>query len=49
MAYNAGFFEWPRELSGDEMAELLDVSAPTFHQHRRAALATLLGVVFDDT
>lgn len=49
MAYNAGFFEWPRELSGDEMAELLDVSAPTFHQHRRAALSTLLGVVFDDT
>jgi len=36
-AFHAGFFEWPREASGEEVASLLDVSPPTFHQHRRKA------------
>ncbi|WP_232703058.1 PAS domain S-box protein [Halobacterium wangiae] len=36
-AYHAGFFEWPREASGEDVAASLDVSAPTFHQHLRKA------------
>ncbi|WP_336001314.1 PAS domain-containing protein [Halorientalis halophila] len=36
-AFHAGFFEWPREMSGEDVASLLDVSAPTFHQHLRKA------------
>jgi len=36
-AYYAGFFEWPRELSGGEVASSLDIAAPTFHQHLRKA------------
>ncbi|RDI71108.1 PAS domain S-box protein [Halopelagius longus] len=36
-AYHAGFFEWPREASGQEMAETLGVSPPTFYQHLRTA------------
>jgi len=36
-AYHAGFFEWPRESSGEEVADSLDVAAPTFHQHLRKA------------
>jgi predicted DNA binding protein len=36
-AYHAGFFEWPREASGEDVAESLGVSAPTFHQHLRKA------------
>jgi PAS domain S-box-containing protein len=36
-AFHAGFFEWPRESSGEEVASLLDVSPPTFHQHLRKA------------
>jgi GAF domain-containing protein len=36
-AYYAGFFEWPRETSGEEVAESLGVSPPTFHQHLRKA------------
>jgi PAS domain-containing protein len=36
-AYHAGFFEWPRDASGEEVAESLDVAAPTFHQHLRKA------------
>jgi len=45
-AYYSGFFEWPRESSGEAVAESLDVAPPTFHQHLRTAerklLATLL-------
>ncbi|MFC7203111.1 bacterio-opsin activator domain-containing protein [Haloferax namakaokahaiae] len=36
-AYHAGFFEWPRSASGEEVAESMGVSAPTFHQHLRKA------------
>jgi PAS domain S-box-containing protein len=36
-AYRAGFFEWPRNASGEEVAESLGVTPPTFHQHLRAA------------
>ncbi|QLG64200.1 bacterio-opsin activator domain-containing protein [Halorarum salinum] len=41
-AYYAGFFEWPREATGEEVAESLEVSAPTFHQHVRKAERALL-------
>ncbi|WP_372480918.1 PAS domain S-box protein (plasmid) [Halomicrobium sp. HM KBTZ05] len=40
-AYHAGFFEWPRDASGEEVAESLDVAAPTFHQHLRKAEQTV--------
>jgi len=36
-AYYAGFFEWPRDASGEDLAESLDIAAPTFHQHLRKA------------
>jgi PAS domain S-box-containing protein len=35
--YYAGFFEWPRASSGEEVAESLGISPATFHQHLRAA------------
>jgi len=48
-AHYAGFFEWPRENSGEEVAASLGVAAPTFHQHVRTAerkvFASLLGGV----
>ncbi|MDG5821500.1 bacterio-opsin activator domain-containing protein [Natronococcus sp. A-GB7] len=34
-AYYAGFFEWPREKSAAELADSLDIAAPTLHQHLR--------------
>lgn len=46
-AYVAGFFEWPREVTGEEMAESMDVSPPTYHQHIRTAERKLLEEVFD--
>lgn len=34
-AYHAGFFEWPRERTGEDVAESLEVAPSTFHQHLR--------------
>ncbi|MFC4541370.1 bacterio-opsin activator domain-containing protein [Halosolutus amylolyticus] len=36
-AYHAGFFEWPRDASGEAVAESLDIASATFHQHLRKA------------
>jgi PAS domain S-box-containing protein len=41
-AYAGGFFEWPHGTSGDELAESMDISRSTFHQHLRAAQRKLV-------
>jgi len=45
-AYFMGYFDWPRESSGPEVADTLGVSSSTFHQHLRKAEAKLLDAVF---
>lgn len=45
-AYFMGYFDWPRESSGPEVADALGVSSSTFHQHLRKAEAKLLDAVF---
>ena len=47
-AYFAGYFEWPREADGEEVAESFGISAPTFHQHLRSALRKVFQVVLED-
>ncbi|RQG88898.1 PAS domain-containing protein [Natrarchaeobius halalkaliphilus] len=47
-AYLGGYFEWPRPVTGEELAETLDVSRPTFHEHLRSAEAKLCRALFDD-
>jgi hypothetical protein len=37
VAFHAGYFEWPRQRDGAAIAESLNVSPPTFHQHLRKA------------
>jgi len=32
-----GFFEWPRDSTGEDLAETMDIGRSTFHQHLRAA------------
>lgn len=44
-AFHAGFFEWPRESSGEDIAASLDVCPSTFHQHLRAAERELMSLV----
>ncbi|RKD93875.1 PAS domain S-box protein [Halopiger aswanensis] len=46
-AYFAGFFEWPRESTGEEVAALLDVTQPTVNRHLRLAQQRLLSQLFE--
>ncbi|WP_225335693.1 bacterio-opsin activator domain-containing protein [Halomicrobium urmianum] len=46
-AYLGGFFEWPREVDGDELAEGMDISRPTYHQHLRAAQRKVFEELFE--
>ncbi|OAQ53344.1 hypothetical protein HTG_07645 [Natrinema mahii] len=46
-AHYSGFFEWPRESTGEELADALDVSPPTYHYHLRAAERKLVSLAFD--
>ncbi|AGN01946.1 putative PAS/PAC sensor protein [Salinarchaeum sp. Harcht-Bsk1] len=45
-AYHAGFFEWPRDTTGEEVAEAIGVASPTFHQHLRKAERKVLDAMF---
>ncbi|SEL39538.1 bacterio-opsin activator domain-containing protein [Haloferax larsenii] len=47
-AFLAGYFEWPRESTAEDLADSLDVSSPTLHQHLRTAQQKLLHSFFDD-
>jgi len=45
-AFLAGFFEWPRETTGEGVAEMLGVSQPTVNRHLRVAQRRLLAALF---
>lgn len=47
-AYYAGYFDQPRESDGTAVAESLDITRSTFHQHRRSSIRRLLGTLLDD-
>jgi hypothetical protein len=46
-AYRAGYFDWPRESTAEEVAESLDIAAPTLHGHLRKAEASLITALFE--
>ncbi|WP_235271539.1 helix-turn-helix domain-containing protein [Halorubrum saccharovorum] len=48
-AHFAGFFEWPREHTGEEVASMMDISQTTFTQHLRAAENKLFSALFDES
>lgn len=48
VAHETGYYEWPRQITADGVAEALDVSAPTAHKHLRAAERKLIAAFFDD-
>ncbi|WP_312911578.1 bacterio-opsin activator domain-containing protein [Natronosalvus caseinilyticus] len=45
-AHYSGFFEWPRESTGEDLAAALDVTPPTYHYHLRAAQRKLVSLAF---
>ncbi len=46
-AYASGYFEWKRPVSGSELAESMDISRSTYHQHLRAAQRKLVEEFFE--
>jgi PAS domain S-box-containing protein len=46
-AYFSGFFEWPRETSGQELASKLGVTQPTVSRHVRNGERKLFDIVFE--
>ncbi len=46
-AYLSGYFEWPREQTGKEVAEMLDITQSTFNGHLRIAEQKLYAMIFD--
>jgi predicted DNA binding protein len=46
-AHLSGFYEWPRETSGESLADMLDIAQSTASRHRRVGERTLLDMVFD--
>ncbi|MFB6309210.1 MAG: bacterio-opsin activator domain-containing protein [Haloarculaceae archaeon] len=46
-AFLGGFFEWPREVDGEDLATAMDISRPTYHQHLRAAQLKVFEELFE--
>lgn len=46
-AYFAGYYDWPRESTGEEVASALDVTSPTFHQHLRRAQQSVFSQLYE--
>jgi PAS domain S-box-containing protein len=49
VAYLRGFFEWPRESTGQEIADSLDVSQPTVNRHLRTCQRKLFTLLFEES
>ncbi|MEF8839402.1 MAG: bacterio-opsin activator domain-containing protein [Haloarculaceae archaeon] len=47
-AYHSGYFEWPRGSTAEELADSMDVSSPTLHNHLRRAQQKLVGTALDE-
>jgi hypothetical protein len=47
-AYLSDYFEWPRPVSGEEIAESMGITRSTFHQHLRAAQSKVLGAFLEE-
>lgn len=47
-AYYSGYFESPRESTGEDVADTLDISPPAFYQHTRTVQRKLFSTLFDE-
>jgi len=48
-AYHAGFFEWPRDASGEDISDSLEIAPATFHQHLRRAQKKIFNSLLSDS
>ncbi|MDH5018799.1 MEDS domain-containing protein [Halobacterium rubrum] len=47
-AYFGGYFEWPREQTGEDVADSMGVTQPTVNRHLRAVQRTLFAELLED-
>lgn len=47
-AYRSGYFGWPRDSTAEEVAESLDISSPTLHNHIRKAEGVIMRELLDE-
>lgn len=47
-AFRAGYFEWPRHSTAEDVADSLGISPPTFHKHIRTCQQKLVGSLFTE-
>jgi len=47
-AYAAGYYDWPREITAEELAGSMGVSSSTLHEHLRKGVWSLLRAFLDD-
>lgn len=48
-AHTRGYYDWPREVTVEELAKTFDVTAPTLHYRLRHAHQTVVGEFVDST
>ncbi|RQG92529.1 bacterio-opsin activator domain-containing protein [Natrarchaeobius chitinivorans] len=48
-AYFGGYYDWPRESTAEEVADVMGITSPTLHNHLRKAQHELLRTFFDDS
>ncbi|WP_256300678.1 PAS domain S-box protein [Haloarchaeobius salinus] len=47
-AFRMGYFDWPREHSGEDIAEEMDITQPTLNKHLRVGERKLLETILDE-
>ncbi|WP_257300492.1 PAS domain S-box protein [Haloarchaeobius sp. FL176] len=47
-AFRLGYFDWPREHSGEDIAETMDITQPTLNKHLRVAERKLVASVLEE-
>ncbi|WP_255170631.1 helix-turn-helix domain-containing protein [Natrononativus amylolyticus] len=47
-AYFSGYYDWPREITAEELADSIGISSSTLHQHLRKGTWQLLSAFFTD-
>ncbi|MFP8951744.1 bacterio-opsin activator domain-containing protein [Natrialbaceae archaeon A-arb3/5] len=47
-AYAAGYYDWPRAITAEELAESMEISPATLHQHLRKGIQGLLSAFLDE-
>lgn len=47
LAFEMGYYEWPRECTGEELADRLGISSPTLSKHLYVAERKVLSMLFE--